>query len=519
MTRSRARVARNRTQLGGVLAALSLLLVACSDGGVAETSSTGGADSNLSLTLAAQLDNNSFDVAQLEEGNRIQYWQPVYDTLIHLTPDNEPEPGLATEWSYNDAETVLTLTLREGVTFTDGEPFDAEAVAANLEYIKAGGGQSAPALASLEEVAVISPTEVELRLSAPDPALILNLGYGAGAMASPSTLGEESAATNPIGSGPYIYDASRSVAGSNYEYVRNEEYWEQESYPFDELTIRPMNDVTPRLNALRTGQVDGAFLSPQTAAEAESAGITLNTRPVNWAGLSLVDRAGEIVPELADVRVRQAINHAVDAEALVEQVLLGYGEVTSQPFTPDSAAYVPELDDAYPYDPERAAELIREAGAEGMTLTMPQGSGGIYDAAYPIMETQLEEVGINVEYDQVPADQFISEVRSGRYAAYFIPLGSKEAWRDVQTWFTPGAPWNPLGSESEDLNALLAEVPKAAPAERDEIYQEINRYVVEQAWLAPYFWPENIYGTSSNVTVTMQAGNAVPFISAYQPVG
>src|SRR6056300_135218 len=94
------------------------------------------------LALASRIENNSFDRAELMLGNQIQFWQPVFDTLIIETPEGELVSNLATEWSYNDDGTVLMLMLREGVSFTDGTPFNAEAVKANLEYLAAGNGQN-----------------------------------------------------------------------------------------------------------------------------------------------------------------------------------------------------------------------------------------------------------------------------------------------------------------------------------------------------------------------------------------
>lgn len=470
------------------------------------------------LTIGARVDNNSFDPADLEIGNRVQYWQPVYDTLIHLDPDANPQPNLATEWSYNDDGTVLSLTLRDDVTFTDGEPFDAEAVKANIEHIQAGAGQNRFMVEDIEEVVVVSPTEVELHLSAPVPSLVPYLGWVGGVMASPAALAAGTIATEPVGSGPYVYSAADSTPGTEYVYTRNEDYWNLEAYPYDEVRVKPINEVTPLLNALKTGQVDAALLTPAVAAEAEGAGATISTRSIAWVGFLLADREGTMVPELADVRVRQAINHAFDKEAMVEAIMRGFGEPTSQVFNVDSQAYDPELDDAYTYDVERAKELMAEAGVDGFEMTIPQWPGPWTDL-FPILADQLAEIGITLNYAQVPPDQAISSVLSGDYPAAFFPLGSATAWQDVQTWIAPTAPWNMQGAQDDELDALIAAAQSAPEDEQDAAFQEINTWLVENAWFAPLFRQDQVFGTVPGVTVEMQAQNAVPSLSSFRPTG
>ena len=100
------------------------------------------ANDDKTLAMAAQLDNTTFARDKIEIGNRLSYWAPVFETLLTINPDGSITPNLATEWSYNDDNTVLTLKLREGVKFTDGTPFDTEAVKANLDFLKNNTGQN-----------------------------------------------------------------------------------------------------------------------------------------------------------------------------------------------------------------------------------------------------------------------------------------------------------------------------------------------------------------------------------------
>jgi peptide/nickel transport system substrate-binding protein len=500
-----------RTAVLAVAAAVAL--AGCTS--QADTSEDSG-NSASTLTIGARVDNNSFDPADLEIGNRVQYWQPVYDTLLRLDENAEPQPNLATEWAYNEDGTVLTLQLRDDVTFTDGEPFDAEAVKANIEHIKAGTGQNQFMVASIEEVVVNSPTEVELRLSEPVPSLLSYLGWVGGVMASPAALESGTIAQEPVGSGPYVYDAEGSTAATEYRYTRNEDYWNAEDYPYDAYVVRPIPDITPTLNALKTGQLDAALLAPAVAEEAESADVAISTLSVAWAGLIIADREGKVVPELADARVRQAINYALDRQSMVDFILSGYGEPTSQVFNTASEAYDESLDDTYTYDVERAKQLMKEAGVEEFTVTLPQWDGP-WDDLFPVLADQLSEIGITVEYEQVPPDQAISAVLSGDYPVAFFPLASASAWQDLQTWVTPKAPWNMLGASDDDLDALIKEAQTATDSERAGAFQAVNKWLVDQAWFAPLFRTDQVFGTASGTEATLQAQNAVPSLWQYQP--
>ncbi|MCU1437046.1 MAG: dipeptide-binding transporter, periplasmic substrate-binding component [Naasia sp.] len=507
-------------QRGAVLAiAAAVALAGCSTGTPAPED-TGAADTEVvsagTLTIGARVDNNSFDPANLEIGNRVQYWQPVYDTLIRLDAEGQPQPNLATEWSYNDDGTVLTLQLRDDVTFSDGEAFDGESVKANIEHIKAGTGQNRFMVEAIEEVVVSSPTEVELRLSEPVPPLVSYLGWVAGVQASPAALESGTIGDAPVGSGPYLYDAAGSVRGTEYIYTKNPDYWNADDFPYEEVIVRPINDVTALVNALKTGQVDAALLTPQVAGEVEAAGITVNTLSVAWVGWLLADRNGTVVPELADVRVRQAINHAFDREAMVTAIMSGYGEPTSQVFNTASQAYDAELDEYYTYDPERAKELMEEAGVDGFTITAPEWSGP-WTNLFPILKDQLAEIGITLEYVTIPPDQAVAQALSGDYPTVFFPLASASAWQDIQTWVAPDAPWNMLGATDAELDQLIEEAQYAQGDEQEEAFQEVGTWLVENAWFAPLFRQDQVFGTNAETTVTMQAQNAVPSLWQFRP--
>src|SRR5690606_4380646 len=129
------------------------------------------------------------------------------------------------------------------------------------------------------------------------------------------------------------------------------------------------------MNAMKSGEVDTGIIEPKQIPEAENSGLNVTTFQVNWYGLSIFDRDGAMVPALADPRVGQAINYAIDEEAILGAVELGYGERTDQTFNTQSEAYSADYDDRYPFDPAQARELLKDAGYEdGFGVPMPSSS-------------------------------------------------------------------------------------------------------------------------------------------------
>lgn len=472
------------------------------------------ANDEQTLALAAIADNTSFDRAQLMIAHGLQYWQPVFDTLLVMAPDGSIHPNLALEWGYDDSNSVLTLELRDGVVFTDGVPFDAEAVKANLEYLRDGAGQNSFMANAISEIEIVDPLEVRLHFSEPDPGFIDNLATVGGAMASPATLGVEGSVTHPIGSGPYVFDAQASILGRQYVYNRNPDYWNQEAFDFERVTITPINDLVARLNALKSGQIDAGLGDATSAGDAQANGLSVYTKDVDWMGITLADRAGRLSEPLADVRVRQAISMAFDAESILEFFDLGYGRLSDQIFPETSSAYLPELDEVYPYDPEQARQLLADAGyADGFTINMPEQPG--FASFYPIVEQQLAEIGIAVEWTPVAANAAIAELRSGRYPAYLMQFGYQGDWAEMRKFAFPYSPWNPTAYEDPVLLEMLEEAQYATGDEQIAMFQDINRYFVENAWFATWYRRDIVYFANDTVNVEMQTGNVVPFLRNY----
>lgn len=509
---------KRSTPLVGLAVLTALALTACSGSGDPSSSGTsGGQPVTTTLTLGAQGDITSFDPALANEGMPMPFYQAVYDTLLLREPNGDLSPMLATEWSYNDDNTVLTLELRDDIAFDDGTPFNADAVKANLEHFKAGNGPQASTVASVSEVTAVDDDTVEITLSQPDPAFETSLSNAAGLMANPASLSSPDLASTPDGTGPYVLDKNATVTGSQYTYTKREDYWNPDLQKFETVVIKPMADLTSRLNALISGQIDAAALNASTAAQAEGAGLTLVPYQVNWSGLVLADRAGTVVPALADVRVRQAFNYAIDGDQILEELNGGLGDPTTQVFNPQTNAYVEELDDAYPYDPEKAKELLAEAGyADGFDVDIPYGAGIWDPAQLAVITEQLGEVGIRANFVSIPLSTVATEQRSGKYGVIIINLFEPSTWRTVSQVLSSESAINIFKTNdpvAEEMIATLRLNPDDA-----ETAQKLNEYVVENAWFNPWYRLTVQYFTGPKVTTEAQLEQSVPSLYNYAPV-
>ncbi|HEY0188388.1 MAG TPA: ABC transporter substrate-binding protein [Cellulomonas sp.] len=496
--------------------AVALLLAACSGGSSSDSTSgsSGGTDSLVigEISYPASFDVNGYSIAHY-----VTYFQAVYDTLLRQDGDGNIVAGLATDWSYDDARTQLTLTLREGVTFTDGSTFDADAVVANIENFQASSTPDLSNAQYISDATATDATHVVITLSAPDPMLLQWFTGSLGYMAAPDSFTNADVATNPVGTGPYILDTAKTVVGSTYVYDKNPDYWDDSYTVYDTLTINYYESSTALLNAIQGKQVDVATFSDVTSlSQVESAGYTVNTSQLDWTGLILFDRDGTVDPALGDVRVRQAINYAIDRDGILSAIQLDKGTVTSSVFGTATAGYDEDLDSYYSYDPDKAKELLAEAGyADGFSLTMPSSSL-INQSLLTTIQQELADVGITVTFEDTGSN-FITDLLAGKYTSSWMQLASANDWQFAQLALVPNATFNPLGTESADLDPLFTQMQSGTEEEATAAAQEVNQYVTENAWFVPFYRVDNMFLSNDDVTVTMAADNATPYLYLIQP--
>jgi len=507
--------AKRTARLAAAAVALALGLTAC--GGSDDGGGNGG--SSDTLTLGVIVPPTSFAAAGAAWANESPYIQAVYDSLLRESPDAQVEPWLATDWAYDDTKTVLTMTLRDDVTFTDGTKFDADVAAQNILRFKAGTSPNASFLANVADAKAVDPTTLQITLSQPDPALLLYLAQNAGAQESPKAFGTPDEKTNPVGSGPYVLDTDNTVVGSKYVFTKNPDYWAPDEQHYENLTINVYDNIQTQTNAIQGGQVNGLNLLDNSANDQiEGAGYQLVTHELDWAGLILFDRAGQLAPELGDVRVRQAIAHAVDRDAILKAYNNDHGTVTGQVFGEVNPGFDASLDDTYKFDPDEAKKLLADAGlADGFTLQMPQiqiGSNVIFD----LIKQYLGDVGITVEYTQIPLAQAIPDILGAKYpASFFVLQQDPTAWQVAQFSISQTATFNVFHAPDATVDGLLKTIQTGSQEDSDAAAQELNKYVVDQAWFVPFYRNQGTFAADANTEVVHQSDNAYPLLQNITP--
>lgn len=510
---------RRRAVEGVVLAvAVALTASACSGG---SSSSQASGPASTTLTLGVALPATTFLAADMAFGGESLYGQAVYDTLLKADPDGTIVPSLATEWKYDDAKTVLDMTLRGDVTFSDGTKFTADAAAQNLTRFQAGNSPAKSLLAEMAEATAVDDTHLKVTLTQSDPAFLTSLTQAPGYQESPAAFDKPDAKTNPVGSGPYILDTTSTVIGSSYTFTKNPNYWDKPSQHYEKLVYRVLTDPTAMVNAIQGKQINGALLPNNDSLDpVKNAGYTLNQFELNWYGVLLLDRGGTLNPALGDVRVRQAINYAFDTQALLQGVGKGFGTLTTQIFPPRSPGFDASLDSKYAYNPTKAKELLAQAGyPDGFTLDMPSNaSAGA--TVYPLLAQQLKDIGITVNYTDAGTN-FLSDVSGAKYAAARLQLQQDPTdWQIIQFQIAPTATWNPFHYADPKATELINAYHDAkTDADSDAAVKELNAYLVDQAWFAPWYRNQLHYATDPNTQVQTQVGSALPYLWNITPKG
>lgn len=480
------------------VASVALLLTGCAAGEPTESAKD---YSVLELGLSS-------DLASLVPGRQASFsdgvWQTqaVYDTLLRCDETGAPSGNAAETFSMNGDNTELTLELRDGMTFSDGSPVDSAAVKASIERFATAGSADAY---WAQDITVTTPDELTAVLTTPEPnGLLPNyMCLAAGTISSPDAIPASDDDVKPlVSSGPYTYNAAESTSGSVYTFDKREDYWNADEFPYEQIVMTVIMDPTARLNALKTGQVDAARIVPGGRAEAEASGLTVYDLYADWAGLNIADRDGTVVPALADVRVRQAINMVFDREAIVQGIFQGNAVPATQPFGESSDAFDESIE-GYEFDVEGAQELMAEAGYEdGFEVEIPSLPGtGVTDASNPFIIQQLAELNITATEVPLSGPTTMQELFGGRFPIMYVTIGSLSGLKDVDGLLTQGSSWNIFDSATPELDTLIGEAMAAQGDDQTTALREINNYVVDEAWFAPWAFPANYFATVDEDTV------------------
>lgn len=498
------------------LAATALTLSACAQ---SERDDSGdGGDTGGTFTFGAAGAPEVFDPFYATDGETFRITRQIFEGLVKVKPGSaEIGPGLAEEWEPSEDGKTWTFTLREGVEFSDGEKLDAEAVCTNFERMadQNEAARSGPAeywrtaMGGFGDDDIYEGCEatddmtVDLKITRATsrfPALLSLASFG---IQSPKALEEGKAndvktqgqgfvypenSENPVGTGPYLFE-EYDEANKTVTIVRNDDYWGDKAKNA-KVVFKIIPDESTRRQELEAGSIDGYDLpNPVDWKSLEDDGNQVEIRDAfNVLYLGLNPKAN---PKLKDVKVRQAINHAINRDELVKSQLPEGAQAASQYMPEAVKGYNKDLE-PYPHDVDKAKSLLKEAGAENLTLQFAYPS----EVTRPYMPNpqkiheaivnDLEEAGITVEVTTKPWNGgYLDNVDAGNYDAWLLGWTGDYDSADnfIGTFF--GTQQNDFFTTEAGYGEELVKELKDADStvdedERTAKYEKINKKLAEE---------------------------------------
>jgi peptide/nickel transport system substrate-binding protein len=421
---------------------------------------------------------------QQQSGSGIPYLRPVYESLFEKAPDGKPVPLLATGYEVDGL--TVTIKLRQGVVFSNGEAFNAEVAAANINRgVKLGIIEGLKTVASAEAV---DEHTFKITLKEPDPAIIDSLCFTGGMMLAPAAMADPAVDRNPVGTGPYVYSKDASREGEVRVYTPNPTYWDKDQIGLARYEVWEMPDDTARLNALKTGQIDAGnwLANPQSAIIDRSSDMKLirNTGGLNYHVI-ISDREGTRVPAFADRNVRLAMAHAIDRAAFGTAVQFGLAVDSYQPYGPGDWAYDPALEGVYAFDLDKAKELMAKSGfPNGFTFDMP--SIPIYQSRLEALAGFFQEIGITMNIVALEPGTLARVSRTTDFPATNLVWNTNTDPKFVALrYIYEDAAYNPFKTKpSEELLSLARQgLESVDVAVRAPIYHKMAAQLAEEAFL------------------------------------
>ncbi|WP_273378867.1 ABC transporter substrate-binding protein [Symbiobacterium thermophilum] len=462
------------------------------------------------------VDATTLDPAGHAETPAYNILNNIYDTLIYRNQDMKLEPGLATEWrTLND--TTWELKLREGVRFHNGDPFNAYDVKATIERI-IDPEEASPRrnnLSAVQEVRVIDDYTVHIITSVPYPILpnrlanehVISAEYLA-------EYGKEHLANNPMGTGPYRF--VRWVKQEEVVLEANPDYW-RGAPQIQQVIFRPVPEAATRISQIQTGQADIAVNIPANQVEAlrnDSRVRIVEVPSVRVIYVAVQTRRGGI---LANPTFRRALAHAIDGEALIENVLMGNGYLMATALTPQHFGFNPDLQ-PYRYDPDLARQLLAEAGYQGEEIQFdtPSGRYAMDKEMAEAIAGQLAQVSVNVRIQVNEWGNHVDLMTSREQKGIYI-LGWGNATWDADGTLSPLLFGDGAFSsyESPEVDELILRARSTMdPAERERLYHEALRMIHEDAAHLIDWRQKDVYATSTRIHWLPRSDEEINLFSA-----
>ncbi|HEY9207950.1 ABC transporter substrate-binding protein [Acidovorax soli] len=446
----------------------------------------------------------------------------VFDGLIMRTPDMKLVPGLATKWDFLDNNTKLRFTLREGVKFHNGEPFNADAVKFTFDRLLGDEGKKGPQQSNynaIEKVVVVNANTVDFILKNPDPVLLTKLA-GYGAMIVPPKYITEKGSTyfgaNPVGTGPFKFVDYKPKVSLSFE--RNASYWGG-APKLDNLVYRFITEPATQAAELQAGRIDVANQIPLAMIDTLKKDSKLAVQSMDGP-VALAMRYNTQRGIMKNKEVRKALTMAVDRDAIIKSILLGNAKPIASFQGTLSFGNDPALK-PLPFNPTQAKAMLAKAGVKpGTQIQIDfRGSDSNFREVAQAVASYLQGVGIVASLKPYDTNVLLNDI---------IPAGKTgEMWQNqwggwtfdydntAYSMYYTKQRWNPFDDDAK-LNALLHTQRNTwDQAARKTTLQQIARYVADEALEMPLYSLNTIYGLNKRAkNLALPADGRFRFVDA-----
>jgi len=485
---------------------------------------------------AGQTDPSSLDPHAAAVGTNLSFLGNIYEGLVRRGKDMSMQPGLAVAWEPLGAD-GWRFTLRQGVKFHGGEDFDAEDVLFSYQRATGEGSDVSAWFASVSEVKVVDSHTIEFLTKRPNPLfpneipnwLIMDKGWAeANGAANASKETENFATSNTNGTGPF--KVSLREADIRTVLVPHDGWWETPEHNVTEAIYTPIDNSATRLAALLSGEVD--FVEPiplQNVPRVKATdGINVlegaETRVIMVGFAHEADALrygnGAAKNPLQDVRVRQAIYHAIDIDAIVAKVMRGQAQPAGLLISPGANGFKDELNTRLPYNPDGAKALLAEAGyADGFTMGFrcPNDRYINDEAICQAIVGMLAQVGVTANLETITVSKYWPQLRADEFDMYLLgwsPGGVLDASHPMRFLLsTPNkeaklGSWNFGGYSNARIDELYPQITSELdPTKRQEMIDEVHRVMKDEVAYVPLHVQPLVWAVRDNVALTQRPDN------------